>query len=110
MRDAISPATAAIMIEGVQGEGGITAAMPDYLLGLRGLCDERKLLLLVDGVQDGHFRTGRFQSYQRILEEADGSAQTGRPALRADFQPDGISMAKSIGGGFPMGAFWVRAP
>src|SRR5207253_1799195 len=55
-------------------------------------------------------RTGRFQSYQRILEPVEGNAQTGRSALRADFQPDGISMAKSIGGGFPIGAFWVRAP
>src|SRR5206468_2640250 len=101
MRAAISPATAAIMIEGVQGEGGVTPATPEYLLGLRALCDEKKLLLLMDGVQDGHFRTGRFQSYQRILEPADGTAQTWRSALRADFQPDGISMAKSIGGGFP---------
>ena len=110
MSAAISPATAAILVEGIQGEGGVTLARPGYLLGLRALCDERKLLLLVDGVQDGHFRTGRFQSYQRILEPADGNAQTWRSALPTDFQPDGISMAKSIGGGFPMGAFWVRGP
>src|SRR5947208_3699469 len=84
MRAAISPATAAILIEGIQGEGGVTPASPDYLLGLRALCDERKLLLLVDGVQDGHFRTGRFQSYQRILEGTDGNAQTWRSALRGD--------------------------
>jgi acetylornithine aminotransferase/acetylornithine/N-succinyldiaminopimelate aminotransferase len=102
MRGAISPATAAILIEGIQGEGGVTPASPDYLLGLRSLCNERKLLLLMDGVQDGHFRTGRFQSYQRILE-ASSTAQN-------DFMPDAISMAKSIGGGFPIGAFWVRAP
>lgn len=101
MRDAISPATAAIMIEGIQGEGGITAASPEYLLGLRALCDEKKLLLLVDGVQCGHFRTGKFQSYQRILEGVPGAEK---------FAPDGISMAKSLGGGFPMGAFWVRSP
>ncbi len=99
-RDAISPATVAILIEGVQGEGGITPATPEYLHGLRALCDEKKLLLLLDGVQDGHFRTGRFQSFQRILE---GSASAA-PA----FQPDAISMAKSLGGGFPIGAFWVR--
>jgi len=110
MRAAISPATAAILVEGIQGEGGVTPATPEYLFGLRALCDDRKLLLLVDGVQDGHFRTGRFQSYQRILEGTDGNAQTWRSALRADFQPDGISMAKSIGGGFPVGAFWVGAP
>jgi acetylornithine/N-succinyldiaminopimelate aminotransferase len=99
MRQALSPATVAILIEGIQGEGGITAATPEYLLGLRALADEKKLLLLMDGVQCGHFRTGRFQSFQRILEGAPGAAT---------FLPDGISMAKSLGGGFPMGAFWVR--
>ncbi|PWU17133.1 MAG: aspartate aminotransferase family protein [Verrucomicrobia bacterium] len=97
MREALSPATVAIMIEGVQGEGGVTPATPEYLLGLRQFCDEKKLLLFMDEVQCGHFRTGRFQSYQRILEDSN-------------FSPDGISMAKSLGGGFPIGAFWVRAP
>src|SRR5207302_4385337 len=110
-------------VEGIQGEGGVTAAAPEYLLGLRRLCDEKKLLLLMDGVQCGHFRTGRFQSFQRILEGAaqgssrlggiePGSSTTspaGMPALPG-FLPDGISMAKSLGGGFPIGAFWVRAP
>src|SRR5436309_6110525 len=99
MEAAVSPATVAIMVEGVQGEGGVTPATPDYLLGLRRLCDQKKLLLFMDGVQCGHFRTGRFQSFQRILEDTP-----------SDFLPDGISMAKSLGGGFPMGAFWVRAP
>jgi acetylornithine aminotransferase/acetylornithine/N-succinyldiaminopimelate aminotransferase len=83
-RAAISPATVAILIEGIQGEGGITAARADYLLGLRQLCDEQKLLLLIDGVQCGYFRTGRFQSFQRILENAS------RP-----FLPDGLAMAVS---------------
>lgn len=133
MRAAISPATVAIMIEGIQGEGGVTPAKAEYLLGLRALCDEKKLLLLMDGVQCGHFRSGRFQSFQRILEGVTqaslpassggipaassqntklGSSvnpQAGKPALPG-FLPDGISMAKSLGGGFPMGAFWVRAP
>jgi acetylornithine aminotransferase/acetylornithine/N-succinyldiaminopimelate aminotransferase len=99
VREALSPATAAILIEGVQGEGGITPAAPDYLLGLRELCDRKRLLLLMDGVQCGHFRTGRFQSFQRILEDVPNGEH---------FLPDGISMAKSLGGGFPMGAFWVR--
>jgi len=62
---------------------------------------EKKLLLLMDGVQCGHFRTGRFQSFQRILEGVPGGDR---------FLPDGLSMAKSLGGGFPIGAFWVRAP
>ncbi|HXP62078.1 MAG TPA: acetylornithine transaminase [Dongiaceae bacterium] len=101
LRAALSPATAAVLVEAIQGEGGVTAATPDYLLGLRQLCDEKNLLLLVDGVQDGHFRTGRFQSFQRILE--------GVPAGDG-FCPDGLSMAKSLGGGLPVGAFWVRAP
>ncbi len=68
-RNAISPATVAIMIEGVQGEGGVTPATPEYLLGLRQLCDEKKLLLLMDEVQCGYFRTGKFLSFQRILED-----------------------------------------
>jgi acetylornithine aminotransferase/acetylornithine/N-succinyldiaminopimelate aminotransferase len=101
MREAISPATAAILIEGIQGEGGVTPATPEYLLGLRALCDEHRLLLLMDAVQDGHFRTGTFQSFQRILENVN----TGRT-----FLPDAISMAKSLGGGYPIGAFWIRAP
>ena len=99
VRDAITPATAAILIEGVQGEGGIAPATTEYLLGLRQLCDERRMLLLMDGVQCGHFRTGRFQSYQRLLEGIPGADK---------FLPDGVSMAKSLGGGFPIGAFWVR--
>ncbi|MSS99689.1 MAG: acetylornithine/succinylornithine family transaminase [Pedosphaera sp.] len=97
----ISPATVAVLIEGIQGEGGVTPATPEYLLGLRRLCDEKKLLLLMDSVQCGHFRTGRFQSYQRILEGVPGGES---------FYADGISMAKSLGGGFPIGAFWVRGP
>src|SRR5205823_9218050 len=51
MRAAISPATVAIMVEGIQGEGGVTPATPEYLLGLRRLCDEQKLLLFMDEVQ-----------------------------------------------------------
>ena len=99
VRDAITPATVAILIEGVQGEGGIAPASPEYLLGLRQLCDERRMLLLMDGVQCGHFRTGQFQSFQRLLEGVPGADK---------FLPDGVSMAKSLGGGFPIGAFWVR--
>jgi len=101
MRGTLSPATVAIMIEGIQGEGGVTPATPEYLLGLRQLCDDKKLLLLIDSVQCGHFRSGRFQSFQRILEGVPGGEK---------FLPDGISMAKSLGGGFPIGTFWVRAP
>jgi acetylornithine/succinyldiaminopimelate/putrescine aminotransferase len=67
---------------------------------LRRLCDEQNLLLFMDEVQCGHFRTGRFQSFQRILEDHP----------EPDFLPDAVSMAKSLGAGFPIGAFWVRSP
>jgi len=97
MRRAITPKTAAILVEPVQGESGITIAKPEYLIGLRRLCDEQNLLLLFDEVQAGHFRTGKFQSWQRILENEN-----------VGLVPDAVSMAKSLGGGFPMGAFWVR--
>src|SRR6267378_2108256 len=97
MRGAITPQTAAILVEPVQGESGITIATLDYLVGLRKLCDKHNLLLLLDEVQAGHFRTGKFHSWQRILEDGD-----------FDFLPDGISMAKALGGVFPIGAFGVR--
>jgi acetylornithine/N-succinyldiaminopimelate aminotransferase len=120
-RAVISPATVAILIEGVQGEGGVTPAAPEYLLGLRALCDEKKLLLLLDGVQDGHYRSGKFQSFQRILEnsrsrgdealtEKSAGDQRLLTSSPTEFLPDGLSMAKSLGGGFPIGAFWARAP
>ena len=98
MRAAITPQTAAVLIEAVQGESGVTIAAPEYLRGLRALCDEHHLLLMLDEVQCGHFRTGAFHAWQRILE--DDAA--------GDFLPDAISMAKSLGNGFPIGAFWVR--
>ncbi len=97
MRKAITSSTVAILIEPIQGESGITIATPEYLIDLRQLCDEHNLLLLFDEVQAGHFRTGRFQSWQRILENE-----------KLDFTPDAVSMAKGLGGGFPIGAFWIR--
>lgn len=100
---ALSKKTAAILIEGVQGESGIHPASTEYLLGLRDLCNRNDLLLLMDAVQDGMFRTGRFQSWQRLLE---GS----RDARAAAFLPDGISMAKGLAGGVPMGGVWIRPP
>ena len=101
VRNAISPATVAVLMETVQGEGGLTPASTEFLLGLRKLCDEKKLLLLLDAVQDGYFRTGRFQAFQRLLENTPGAK---------DFLPDGVSMAKALGNGFPIGAFWARDP
>ena len=96
VNSAISSATVAVMIEGIQGEGGIRPVSADYLLGLRRLCDEHNLLLLWDGVQCGHCRTGSFQSFQAILGDQLGG-----------FLPDAVGMAKALGGGFPMGAVWI---
>jgi acetylornithine aminotransferase/acetylornithine/N-succinyldiaminopimelate aminotransferase len=101
IESAITPKTIAVQIEGIQGEGGVNVATPEFLLGLRELTRKRNLLLLWDGVQCGCFRTGRWQSYQRILE--------GVPGAEA-FAPDAIAMAKSIGAGFPIGAVWITEP
>ena len=98
---AITPKTVAVQIEGIQGEGGVFVATPEYLLGLRALTKKHNLLLLWDGVQCGFFRTGRWQSYQRILENTPGAE---------DFAPDAIAMAKSLGAGYPIGATWIREP
>lgn len=94
-RAAITRQTAAVLMEPIQGESGITVATANYLLGLRQLCDEFGILLLLDEVQAGHFRTGTFHSWQTILRNRR-------------FLPDAVSMAKSLGGGFPIGAFWVE--
>lgn len=98
---ALTPRTIAVLVEGIQGEGGVFVATPEYLLGLRKLADKHGLLLLMDAVQCGYFRSGRWQSYQRILENTpDGE----------NFTPDAIAMAKSLGGGYPIGAVWIREP
>ncbi len=94
VRAAISPATAAILVEPVQGEGGIHAAGAEFLRGLRVLCDEPQLLLLFDEVQCGLGRTGDWCGWKSL----------GCPEV----EPDGISWAKGIAGGFPLGAFFVR--
>ena len=106
-RQAITKSTIAILVEPVQGESGITIATPEYLIGLRQLCDEHNLLLMFDEVQAGHFRTGKFQSWQRILQV--GAIDPSRPggSVNRPYLPDAVSMAKSLGGGFPIGAFWV---
>ena len=89
--DLIDDQTAAIFIETIQGEGGIHAATTEFLLGLRELCTRHNLLLMLDEVQCGIGRTGRFFAYEH-----------------AGVQPDAIGMAKGLGGGFPIGAMWVR--
>jgi predicted acetylornithine/succinylornithine family transaminase len=92
---AIGPKTAAILLEPIQGESGIRPATAEFLRGLRRLCDERKLLLMFDEVQCGLGRTGDFCGFRSIAP---------------DVQPDAISWAKGLGGGFPIGAVWIRGP
>jgi acetylornithine/succinyldiaminopimelate/putrescine aminotransferase/REP element-mobilizing transposase RayT len=75
MSAAITKSTIAVLVEPIQGESGITIATPEYLTGLRKLCDTHNLLLLFDEVQAGHFRTGEFQSWQRILNVASASGR-----------------------------------
>ncbi|WP_155996493.1 acetylornithine transaminase [Verrucomicrobium sp. 3C] len=101
MERAVGPATAAILVEPIQGEGGIRPATRSYLEGLREICDRYGLLLLFDEVQTGAFRTGRFLAFQRLME---GSGK------EAGFLPDGIAMAKGLAGGYPIGATWIREP
>ncbi len=88
LRAAIVPETGAILVEPIQGEGGVREASVDYLRGLRAVCDEFGLLLLFDEVQTGMGRTGKLFAY-----EWSGVA------------PDAMGLAKGLGGGFPLGAF-----
>lgn len=90
---AIDDQTAAVMVETIQGEGGIHPASAEFLQGLRKLCTERNILLLIDEVQCGIGRTGSFFAFQQ-----------------AGIQPDVIGMAKGLGSGFPIGAVWVAEP
>jgi acetylornithine aminotransferase/acetylornithine/N-succinyldiaminopimelate aminotransferase len=83
--------TCAIFLETIQGESGINPCTPEFLRGIRRLCDERNLLLLLDEVQCGVGRTGKFYSFEHF-----------------GVTPDAIGMAKGLGGGFPIGAMWVR--
>ncbi|PWB65686.1 MAG: acetylornithine transaminase [Bradyrhizobiaceae bacterium] len=91
-KKAIGPETAAILIEPIQGEGGVRAAAPHFLRSLRELCDQHGLLLVFDEVQTGMGRTGELFAYQR----------TG-------VTPDIMALAKALGGGFPMGACLTTA-
>ena len=84
---AITPATAALLIEPIQGEGGLRPATREYLSALRRICDEQGLLLIFDEVQTGVGRTGKLFAHEW-----------------AGVTPDIMAIAKGIGGGFPMGA------
>ncbi len=87
----VDDATAAIFVETIQGESGINVCTPEFLRGLRELCTRHNLLLLLDEVQCGVGRTGKFFAFEHH-----------------GVQPDAIGMAKGLGGGMPIGAMWVR--
>ncbi|MCK1299117.1 aspartate aminotransferase family protein [Bradyrhizobium sp. 24] len=92
VKKAIGPQTAGILIEPIQGEGGVRSATPAFLRALRQLCDEKGLLLAFDEVQTGMGRTGDLFAYRRLGVE-----------------PDVMSLAKALGGGFPIGACLATA-
>ncbi len=92
LRAAITPMTCAVMLEPVQGEGGVNLARPPYLQGVRRLCDERGLLLILDEIQTGIGRTGKLFAYEHF-----------------DIEPDILTLAKALGGGMPIGAMLAKA-
>jgi len=94
VEQAITPKTAGILLEPVQGEGGIHIATAEFLRGLRKLCDERDMLLLFDEIQCGLGRTGHWCGWQSLVP---------------DITPDAVSWAKGIANGFPLGAFWATS-
>ncbi|MGA9301264.1 MAG: aspartate aminotransferase family protein [Bradyrhizobium sp.] len=92
VKKAIGPHTAGILVEPVQGEGGVRAAPHAFFRALRALCDEHGLLLAFDEVQTGMGRTGDLFAYKRL-----------------GIEPDVMSLAKALGGGFPIGAVLATA-
>ena len=88
----INEKTAAVMLELVQGEGGVNLIQAEYIAAVRKLCDERGALLIIDEIQTGFCRTGRFFASEHF-----------------DLQPDIMTVAKAMGGGVPVGATLLRA-
>ena len=93
LEDGIRPETAAVMLEPIQGEGGVNVATPEFLRAAASICKKHDLLLLIDEVQTGFGRCGDAMAWRMIAPE---------------IQPDGISWAKGMGGGVPIGAFWLN--
>ena len=87
LREAISPNTCAVMLEPIQGEGGVNVPSPGYFRAVRQLCDEKNLLLIFDEVQVGMGRTGKLFAYEHF-----------------DITPDIMTLAKALAGGAPIGA------
>ena len=92
VKAAVGDKTVAIMLEAVQGEGGVTPATDEFIRGVRALCDEKNLLMIVDEVQAGMGRTGTWFAWQGY-----------------DVKPDLFTCAKALGGGLPMGALISNA-
>ncbi|MDQ8184761.1 aspartate aminotransferase family protein [Pelagicoccus sp. SDUM812002] len=88
--DKVDDSTSAIFVETIQGEGGVHPCSIEFLQGLRKLCDEKGILLLIDEVQCGAGRSGTFFAFEK-----------------AGIRPDAIGMAKGLGGGVPIGAVWM---
>ncbi|GJM37767.1 MAG: acetylornithine aminotransferase [Acidimicrobiales bacterium] len=88
---ALSPEVGAILLEPVQGEGGVNPADVSYLQGVRRICDERGILLIMDEIQTGFARTGEWFGFQH-----------------AEIRPDIVTLAKGIANGMPVGAIWAR--
>ena len=91
LQAALDPSVGAVVLESVQGEGGVVPAGDEYLQAVRRVCDERGILLVLDEIQTGLARTGRWFGYQH-----------------AGVQPDIVTMAKALGNGVPVGAVWAR--
>ncbi len=92
LEQAVRPETAAILLEPIQGEGGVNSATPEFLRAVASLCKKHDLLLFLDEVQAGFGRCGESMAWRMIAPE---------------IHPDGISWAKGMGGGVPIGAFWL---
>lgn len=92
LTSAVTPSTCAIMLEPIQGEGGLRFPSPGYLEGARRLCDERGLVLILDEIQTGMGRTGRLFAYEHY-----------------GIEPDIVTLAKGLGGGVPIGAVLAKA-
>ncbi|MGF1600172.1 MAG: acetylornithine transaminase [Acidimicrobiales bacterium] len=91
LETSLDETVAAVLLEPVQGEGGVNPATDEYFQGVRRLCDERGILFMVDEVQTGLGRTGRWFGFQHF-----------------GIQPDVVTMAKALGNGVPIGACWAR--
>jgi acetylornithine/N-succinyldiaminopimelate aminotransferase len=91
MRAAVDGSVAAVLVEPIQGEGGVVPAPPGYLAGIRELCDETGALMIVDEIQTGFARTGRWFGFEH-----------------AGVAPDVVTLAKAMGNGMPIGACWAR--